>query len=453
MNHSMKLNRSVVLLSVLMFLGGCANLSLLRPQATRRYKEVFVVSRDTPRTRDTTPLWKRRWVETSVFSIAPPAPENAVRDVFTLAGEGQAAYVEALAARATDAAGLSSALVSPLQRQPPPVSRRNLGRVKRRVVFSVANRSTSPADRLSSVRLTLQPDSGVRFTGWDKLATAYETVDVGTLTFSQKATAGGEIAAAFPPVTPKVTGSTEAGMEEQLNLRERLVSLTGIMTPTTASLFQQSIAGRDLTGNVIADFDLELPTQPSRAFTEVSYPAAARGSVDCAHPPEVLSQMVEVPVDSGRGVNATLVVDYVLRRVVAGHASMYEGDDVVYLVHGSDTLRNAVIIPPSDLRVQVWELVGPGNLLLQGEEVSIGRGEAIFQFGSYESAVRMRNWLARCEVERFPAYRFFVGEEPITRGTIPDLRILTHLVSGADADSTGSSGGAQPGTRAKNPGR
>jgi hypothetical protein len=133
----------------------------------------------------------------------------------------------------------------------------------------------------------------------------------------------------------------------------------------------------------------------------------------------------------------------VLRRVIAGHASLYEGDDIVRMVHASDTIRNAVIIPATDLYVPIWELISPPDFLLHAEEVSVGRGAHLLQFGSFESAVRMRDWLATCDVAKFTGYRFVLGEDAVESGAIRDLRIRRLLINGVDSSRASSGAGAQ----------
>jgi hypothetical protein len=419
--------RILVLVTAALLLGlnGCAGLGLTQPQGTRRYKRVYVYAPPSlvPDTPVTTPLWERDWIDVSVFSIPATPAETPPRDVFALAAEGQAAFIQALAARSPDLATLTRSVAVPIRREAQPESNRDMGVVKRRVVFSVANRSMSPADRLASVRITLRPQAGVRLIGWDKLATAYESIDVGTMTFTQKVTGGAELGAVLDAVTPKVTGSSEAGLEEQLPLRERLVALTGTLTPDSATLLQHSTAGRDLTGNIIVDLEMDLTTEAAQTLAFVTYPEAAGGKIECAQPPVFRFQFVQVPANADREVKATLYVDYVVRRVSQGHATLYEGDDVVHQVHVADTIPNVTLIPERDLRVLSWRLVARGRGPLAIQQVRPSTRPQTLQFGSYESAVRLRDWIAVCGLATLTEYDFLLNGALVDRATKPNLII------------------------------
>lgn len=397
------------LLAGLFILASCA--PSLNPKLTKRYSQIWVVDQDTMRN-------SPKWADISAFSL-PARQESNPRDLFSLSGEGQAALIDALAVRSQDAQALSRALSANIQ-QDRAVSILDLSATKRRIVFSVGNRSRSPADRLTSVRLHLVPLDGTEFTGWDKLATEYQTIDLGKLSFGQTFTAGGELGAAVGALSPKATVSAGSQVQEEVPLQQRLVALSGFLSPKHMILLQQAGSGQDLTGNVVVDLDLRLPRTPLATITSVVSPGESDGQIDCAKKPSFRQQRVIAPQNTP--ILGTVVLEYVLRRVISGHSTLYEGDDVVVHHHGADTLRNIVLIPESDLAFRVWRLTGPSDALLQAGSGTPTKLQ-LLQFASYDDALRLENWIENCGATTISGLHLLLNDNALPEGTKPVLRI------------------------------
>ena len=399
------------LLAGLLLASACA--PLLGPRAAKRYVRMAVHGDSVPTRED--------WVDVSVFSLPIP-PASTARDLFVLAGEGQAAYIEALAARAKEGASLPQAFAAPIQQDRLPAVR-DLNLVKRRMVFSIENRSNNPADRLVSIRLHLFPDS-VELLNWDKLATAYDVIDLGSLTFGQSATMEAGLGATLGPLAPTLSASGTSSLQEQIPLRQRVVSLSGTLNSNRATLLQQSGNGRDLTGNIVVDLEMRLDSSESpKPVTFVTSPGESDNAMDCAKRPIFRQQTVLAPRRGGRPVKGRVVVEYVLRHVLSGHETLHEGDDEVVYLHGRDSTA-VELIPARELGVRVWRIhenVDGQRHLLHGRRP--GQSRELLQFDSYEDARRVVSWIAECGAAPMSRFALMVYERSLADGEKPRLRI------------------------------
>ncbi|HWU09298.1 MAG TPA: hypothetical protein VN520_23435 [Streptomyces sp.] len=377
----------------------------VNPVAIRRYAAARFV-------RDTA-----QYGAITVFSL--PVPGAEADGVLDLSPQAQAEFVRAVAATPTakSPGTIAAGLASPIQPETSPPGTRNLARVSRRVVFSIENRSMNPADRLHTARIIvrLNPDSAV-FTGWDRIATRHNKVDVGTLTFTQERDVGGELGLTIPVVsaTPKVTSSAGSSLVENVTLSQRLVELNGALTPSEAVLLQQSTAGLDLTGNVLADFVVQMRRPHPEWFYSFTHDGDGCGQ------PRLRGEYNWITTDT-RPVPATVVLDYVLRRVDGGAATITESDDTVTFVSAAQPIQ-AELIPTSALVVHSWlvradrTLEGVLNLRSNVGGMDLERAKPV-QFASYEDAERMVIWLKRCNGQ-------IPGFEATIRGRRPDAQRL-----------------------------
>lgn len=161
---------------VMLFAPACMPLRL-RPEVTRRYRQISHAEDRTG-----------RHAEITAFSL--PVPNSDPNSILALAPAAQAEFVKGVAAHASTGQGIAA----PIRSDSPPPGARNLARVSRRVVFSIENRSPNPADRLHSVRIGMKlQDTAMSYVSWDKIATKHNTVDVGSLTFTQGTEVGADL--------------------------------------------------------------------------------------------------------------------------------------------------------------------------------------------------------------------------------------------------------------------
>src|SRR5215475_5823508 len=224
-------------------LSGC-----LTPKITRRYESRELTTATNPS------------YGPSLTAFATDVPVATPRTTLvSLSDGGQAALIRELSGKATDANDLIRLLGTPIPQQPKALQRTvDLTVFERRVVLSVENRSTKPGDRLERVAMILKPSGPGEFVSWNQFVTRYQTIDLGTIEFTQNREAG--IGLSAGPPTATVTGSAKEvqNLKETMNLSQRFVDVTGTLIPTEARVVQDGAFGIDLTGNTIVDFTIRV---------------------------------------------------------------------------------------------------------------------------------------------------------------------------------------------------
>ena len=160
----------------------------------------------------------------SVFPIDAPAQ----RTIFDLAGEGQAALVAAVASVSVTGGSLHSALAAPISRGSTGVVDKTS--FSRRIVLSVSADHKGLADRLdfSRITLTLGKYLEAEFRSWNQLATRFDTVDLGKLTFTQKDSLSYGLEGVLPGIGEVCKATTGGARDrivgEEVQLRQRYVA-------------------------------------------------------------------------------------------------------------------------------------------------------------------------------------------------------------------------------------
>lgn len=288
------------------------------------------------------------------------------------------------------------------------------------------NRSPVPADRIESVRLQLtRLTGGARFEGWDKLVTAFQTIDLGSLTFTQKRDVSAELGLTLPAAllgaAPTVRSSSGSQLEEQQTLKDRVVMVNGVLRPDSAVLLEQGGLGLDLTGNLATDFLIRMTRSQGAQITRVTHPRMATGGVDCGTKPVFQRQAVKFPTDTVP-VRANLVLTYRFRHVKTGDQTVQEGDDDVDLVEVTQDLGPIELIPAQALTVRVFRLESGGGTL---SEFRSATSAPVLEFATYDDAARMANWIGTCGASTVSGFRLSVDRTPIPDSAKPEFIIST----------------------------
>lgn len=347
---------------LLPLLWGCSLLTP-KPELLERWERYEVA--------DTTGL-----VQVAVFTS--PSPSDRDPPAFVeLSKSAQAAYVRSLADRTSSVEELQRALAAPVGVADAGNGTVDRTRFRRRLVISVARSGPGGVEadgpsrvaRIARMRIALRLDTASgRFTSWDRFATRYDTVDLGTMSLSRSAGLDAEIDLT-PGVRIKEAGpigldaSGGATLDESLPLSERYVS-NGILRPGSMSLLQEGAAGIDLVGNSVVEIELRLP----RAATATSTLHRFGGLFDetgAARPADSLRigarrllHPSRAAVDAG-DVVAELRHEALVRTVRRGKgdATYTEGDDHVRFLEDTGAAGPVVLVPARDLRVSAWNLV------------------------------------------------------------------------------------------------
>ena len=368
----------------------------------------------------------------SVF-VLNPAGSNAKSNILGLSERGQAALITSLNDKSNTAGDLLHNLASPIAKRGEiaPVVDHTI--FKRRVVFSIENGKSEPADRLAIATVTINGfTENASFLSWDRFASKYETVDLGRLVFQQN----NEInlgVTAVPPV-PGITGAEAAGkatrnLEEELLLKQRFVEFTGALTEDEARITQQGVLGRDLTGNQTVDVEIKVKPHPQNIFV-MSFPNLWDGNhrTDPAKM-KMLKQRVIVPENVERDLKANAALDYILRRVIRGKGdrTILEGDDDVTFIKGRVSLREPfILIPIEEFEFLTWWLVDQAgqqklHVTKRPGDCSADNIEPI-RFTTYSSASSFLNWLTK-DHTRIGELRLCFGETPLAQEHIGRLQV------------------------------
>lgn len=405
-------------LALLVGIAGCATSP--QPELLRRYASYEVA--------DTAGL-----VDVSVFSSPADAWSGSTR-LHELSASAQAELVEAVAARTTSADGLLGTLGRPIggtsvPGAPPGTVDRT--RFRRRMVISAeshaarpvrtegADWSVRPAGRISRLRVALGLDSATaRFTGWDRYASRYETVDLGEMTSTRRRSLGLDLNAADHVFgdgldRARLDAASTSILDEELPLRRRYVS-TGALRPDSLVLLQEGAVGIDLTGNSVVEVEIDVVDAPSPART-FAFEGLFDGQGAPRRPDSVRVRPKEV-VHAPRGtgdVVAELHFDAVVRTVRpgSGDATWAEGDDHARFLVETASAGGVVLVPGRETRASVWQLATPGcRALLHVESATRGL-PAVLQLSSAGEAFELLRWLRAARVSEVGGRRLRLGPE------------------------------------------
>lgn len=180
------------------------------------------------------------------------------------------------------------------------------------------------ADRIDLLAVDLFP-VGATFTAWDQLNTQYTSINLGTLTREQDTGFSAELDPTMAGVGGKFIGSMTRKNTAALNETPRIIQLNGELAPHLATLFEQGIETRDLTGNIV--FNVDVQRDNALQGWLFSAPALWSGS------DPVVASTIKLTATNAKLASGDLRmlvhVHYALRRVLTNYRSRQEYDDKV----------------------------------------------------------------------------------------------------------------------------
>ena len=151
-----------------------------RPQYTLRYTAVQIINND-PNASNT--------AKVSAFVL--DIPESAAgKSVVDLPERAQAQALTVLGAKTLNTKDFLASIGAPIGEKKETSGTEDRSIFKKRVVLAIENlATTAPADRFTFAELSLTfagppLDDRPAFVSWDKFATQYQTVDLGSLTYT-----------------------------------------------------------------------------------------------------------------------------------------------------------------------------------------------------------------------------------------------------------------------------
>ena len=342
-------------------------------------------------------------------SGAPNLPERAL-----------AAYIQALAEpkMSPSAAALRQNLAAPLKgsessKGPPSVADRTL--FQRTIIVTVAKAPPfNPADRLEATDVQIDMHSkDATFRSWDNAATAYTTINAGTLQVTSTRNFETSLSLGAPTGSPIVASGAEKAVVGKTRVENyTATSQVDNLTISVANkrsdnhniselrIRRQGGVGVDLTGNTIIKVEMAL----GDALIEKNKPVfSISGSYRKKNKwvsPEKLTlkpRFINVGV-STHDIDATVHLIYTVRHIVSGDNTLEDEDDRVREeTITAEPINDVTLIPADEVAppsLGLW-LGPPGKdfpVFVQGPEFS--RAFALC-FDSYEEADQLLAYLRK----------------------------------------------------------
>jgi hypothetical protein len=236
--------------------------------------------------------------------ISDPAPSSSSKSIWDLQNEGQKELLDILAQRYKDNDKFMDILNNQFLSDDASGGAIDYVRKNVRIVFSISRwhpydriegraDGFSPADRIEYLkyRLTLDdPNSTIKFTGWNKYGTAYGSINIADVSFTGSLSATGDAGNSASIVGPSGLGSAvtaSASKLENQKIRYRYIQLNGSINNKSLQLESEGTREVDLAGNVTADVTMEFDAFPevlyalSKAKTRLgALPAAGPGTLE-----------------------------------------------------------------------------------------------------------------------------------------------------------------------------
>lgn len=418
----MKFWQHIVIVASVLSLTACG------AELPRRYKSMTMEQRA-----DREPL-----VRVSAFVIEEPKLSDEP-GVLQLSAEGQASLIAAIAKADDSVTGLYQQLAKRFGK-PLPSDVIDRSQFTRRIIFSTqkTDLALGLADRISRLEFRLQlKDSAksLQFQQWNRFKTEHGQIDLGKIGIKK----GVELSAKLSPTFGGALNAGEAGvavsreLSEEITLRQRYITLTGVLDARSATLTQEGVVEIDLTGNTSIDLTVKfapdaLETQEIVKFDSFTTSKGLKAANELSYRliPIHIPQYSVVD-DLKEGVRCFLTGNYIFRHVRKGSKTIIEGDDVVSFIQGGlEATPNEISLMSYEQLKQLRARYFIHRLGSPGENLAIDhpRNENLpLDFATYEEAKDFLDWMNTQNAISVGDRKLKLGLEPLRQIDIVNLRI------------------------------
>lgn len=435
---------NILLFFIILLVTGCSTNGHL----TRRYKSLKMI--EIPSI--------EKFVKVDAYAIEKEresAPSK--KSIFDLSPQAQKELIKQIGINETESEKIINALSKSLSALlASTIEILDYTKFEKRIVVTIKNLSHFPGDRISKINVRLKLDDKLRLLSCNRLTTEWQTLDLGKLNYSN--TISGEISGNLGfgsnlvnsntnslggeetstlingtnvsntgsslikdsygiTASNSNTGTNSQGLNgklsgsrsfaEEVMLRRRIVSLNASISENTLDLFQESISGIDLTGNILADivFDgnssnQDVAVEKVFSFSNLSDVNKKSNDADKIKVREFIAKYIDFRED----LKATIEFDADLRHVQKGDQTISESDDIVDLYYGTfksmPTTPKVTIIRRDQLNPKFYVLQINDNSKLPVEIVSPTGTISTLKFSSVTDAKEFNLWLK----EKFSGY-------------------------------------------------
>lgn len=342
------MKRTLAIFPLLVLLSGCTGEQLV----TRRFKSM---------------QWNTKppheLIELKAIHIDPPqtAPRHSAPAILSLSERGQASYID-VAKQLKDlkkSDDLLNLLAKPFPKnvhEAEDGSRVDLTTINKLIVLSVKkvdavmlapDDPVTAADRIAKLELTLECGADwYQFQNWDKLETDYVTIDLGKVSHESSASFNANLT---PKLSGSIVGDGEIGVvrsdksSEELALKTRYITVSGMLTPEKGVVIQQGGIDRDLEGNTSVVLTIKMG---GKTVNLIEFGELIDDNGTPTKPADLSLKIIPTRIpywyENTEGVILNASADYLFRHVSEGKESVIEGDDVVTLYKGVVTAQKQI---------------------------------------------------------------------------------------------------------------
>lgn len=364
--------------------------------------------------------WDAPAVSVYSYPTAGPSPsETALRD---LSDQGQAALIEAYAARTPDVDALRALLARPL-RAPGSTPSGEAGATaegvyKRTLVANVTEGwSAAPGDRLAWTWIHIRPVNFV-FDGYTVLATDNQVLNIEQITSATTVGAnatlgrtGSETSTANTAGTPlssvlqTVAGSSN-GLTGSLNqtntttaaINQQYVKLGADILPDELRIYRESERNQDVSGNTLIALTMRVDPdewvdagrEPMQRVTALAL--SKDGEMRPASEVEISVVRHLAPPRCPLVADVTLY--YQARRVANGR-SYIEGEQEARYEQGRYDAERTILVPADEVRTPSWRVYPLASPTLPLQLTDVFGASHPLDFTSLEQARNFAEWIGR----------------------------------------------------------
>lgn len=346
-------------------------------------------------------------VEVELFSalLESPDPLERKKSLWDLEAGAQTRLIQILDARYPANEGFQRALKRSYIQEAEGPGRDHLA-TNLRMVFSVSKHRDyvqlgqsrgrySPADRIEYLRIGLQlpPGAHVHFTGWNRYATEYATLDIGEVSFSRSIDLDAQAESPIAEGGMRI----QTGKKEDQAIRSRHMALNGKLSPTRLELEEEGNMAADLAGNILADVAVEFDAYPEKITVPVFRDESGTGFPELIRL-DFTDLMIPRMEDAPGTLFATLDYEFIYRHVESGWKTYQEFDDRVAYFRGKGT-REVPLMRKPDYTPLIYGIVTTSDPGIEPAaqkylRVQVAGGtEYPLRFADLDDAGKFNNWL------------------------------------------------------------
>ena len=212
----------------------------------------------------------------------------------------------------------------------------------------------NPADRLEATDVTIRTikPNKARFDSWDTLATAYTTINAGTVQLTQARGATESLSAGAPTGAPVSASGSVSATQTNTKVENYTASIQAETLSATVEddgdalvIHRQGGPNVDLTGNTVIKVDMSYSENPMSTYIfSVPKYVDAKGKWLPAKKVALTAKPVSA-VPPGTAIKADVTLIYTIRHVRSGDATYEEKDDEVLEKTAGPVTETVTLIP------------------------------------------------------------------------------------------------------------